>query len=292
MGTVWQNWKFIIMANQEKLNALTDLLKEVLSEGQDIDSAEFPFIVIKGDIDGKGIIWTGQGNNKQFLFAANPDKFFVSETVDLAKGKSFSINNLKVLDEKELGTTVTKSNLREVGRLKGLIVDGGLSVNQYLVYDPNTDRLGIGTDQPNATLSIVDQNIELVLGASEPNVGSIGTYNSANLQLVTDNTARVTIEAGGNIILGNPSAGDVNVTVLGRLGVNVSKPDPRSALHVNGALKFNDKLHLSGREAPTSGAYNEGDIVWNTDPQPGKFVGWVCTRAGNPGLWSGFGRIE
>jgi len=280
------------MANQEKLNALTELLKEVLSEGQDIDSAEFPFVVIKGDIDGKGIIWSGQGNNKQFLFAANPDKFFVSETVDLAKGKSFSINNIKVLDEKELGPTVTKSNLREVGRLKGLVVDGGLSVNQYLIYDPNTDRLGIGTDQPNATLSIVDQNIELVLGAAEPNVGSIGTYNSASLQLVTDNTARITIEAGGNIVLGNPSAGDTNVVVLGRLGVNVSRPDPRSALHVNGALKFNDKLHLSGREAPASGAYNEGDIVWNTDPQPGKFVGWVCTRAGNPGLWSGFGRIE
>lgn len=292
MGTVWQNWKFIIMANQEKLNALTNLLKEILSEGQDIDSAEFPFIVIKGDIDGKGIIWTGQGHNKQFLFASNPDKFFVSETVDLAKGKSFSINNLKVLDEKELGPTVTKSNLREVGRLNGLIVDGGLSVNQYLVYDPNTDRLGLGTDQPNATLSIVDQNIELVFGASEPNVGSIGTYNSADLELVTDNTARITIQAGGNIILGNPSAGDVNVTVLGRLGVNVSKPDPRSALHVNGAIKFNDKLHLSGQEAPTSGAYNEGDVVWNTDPQPGKFVGWVCTKAGNPGLWSGFGRIE
>jgi hypothetical protein len=280
------------MANQEKLNALTDLLKEVLSEGQDIDTAEFPFIVIKGDIDGKGIIWSGHGNNKQFVFATNPDKFFVSEAVDLAKGKSFSINNLKVLDEKELGPTVTKSNLRELGRLKGLVVDGGLSVNQYLIYDPNTDRLGIGTDQPNATLSIVDQNIELVLGAAEPNVGSIGTFNSANLQLVTDNTARITIEAGGNIVLGNPSAGDVNVVVLGRLGVNVSKPDPRSALHVNGALKFNDKLHLSGREAPTSGAYNEGDVVWNTDPQPGKFVGWICTRAGNPGLWSGFGRIE
>jgi hypothetical protein len=280
------------MANQEKLNALTELLKEVLSEGQNIDSAEFPFVVIKGDIDGKGILWSGKGHNKQFLFASNPDRFFVSETIDLSRGKSLSINNVTVLDETELGPTVTKSNLREVGRLKGLIVDGGFSVNQYLVYDPNTDRLGIGTDQPKATLSIVDQNIVLVFGASEPNIGSIGTFNSASLELVTDNTARITIEAGGNIILGNPSAGDVNVTVLGRLGVNVSKPDPRSALHVNGALKFNDKLHLSGIEPPSGGAFNEGDITWNADPQSGRHVGWVCVRAGNPGVWNGFGRIE
>jgi hypothetical protein len=280
------------MASQEKLNALTDLLKEVLSEGQEIDSAEFPYVIIKGDIEGKGILWVGSGHNKQFIFTPNPDRFFISENIELAKGKAISVNNIKIIDEKELGPTITKSNLREVGRLKGLIVDGGLSVNQYLVYDPNTDRLGIGTDQPKATLSIVDQNIELVFGASEPNVGSMGTFNSADLELVTDNTARITIQAGGNIILGNPANGDTKVTILGKLGINVSNPDPRSALHVNGALKFNDKLHLNGGEPPSSGAFNEGDVVWNTYPQPGKFVGWVCTKSGNPGIWNGFGRIE
>ena len=193
------------MASQEKLDALAKLLTEVLAEGQDIDTAEFPYIVIKGDIDGKGILWSGQGHNKQILFASNPDRFFVSETIDIAKGKSISFNNVKALDEKELGPTVVKSNLREVGRLKGLIVDGGMMVNQYLVYDATTDRLGIGTDQPKATLSIVDQNIELVFGASEPNVGSMGTFNSADLEIVTDSTARITVKAGGDIVLGNPA---------------------------------------------------------------------------------------
>jgi hypothetical protein len=120
----------------------------------------------------------------------------------------------------------------------------------------------------------------------------MGTFNSADLELVTDNTARITIGAGGNITLGNPNFGPVQVSVVGSMGINVNNIDPRANLHVNGAVKFNDKLHLSGREAPQSGAYNEGDIMWNSDPQPGKFVGWVCTRAGNPGLWSGFGRIE
>lgn len=275
-----------------KIDDLATLLKEVLNQGQDIDSAEFPYINITGDIDGKGIIWTGQGHNKQFIFSSNPDRFFVSENIDLAKNKSLSINNIKLIDEKELGPTVVKSNLREVGRLNGLIVDGGLSVNQYLVYDANTDRLGIGTDQPKATLNIIDQNIDLVFGASEANVASIGTYNSADLEIITDNTARITVQAGGNIILGNPTAGDINVVVLGKLGINVSKPDPRSTLHVNGALKFNDKLHLSGREPPVSGSFNDGDIVWNASPTSGRFVGWVCTQPGNPGLWSGFGRIE
>jgi hypothetical protein len=280
------------MNKKEKLEQLSSLLQDVLSEEKEITSSEFPYLVIKGDLDGKGILWSGSGHNKQFIFASNPDRFFVSENLELAKGKNLSIQNIKLIDEKELGPSITKSNLQQVGRLKGLIVDGSLSINQYLVYDANTDRLGIGTDQPKATLSIVDQNIELVFGASEPNIASVGTYNSADLELATDNTARITIQAGGNIILGNPATGDVKVTVLGRLGINVSNPDPRSALHVNGALKFNDKLHLNGMSYPTSGAFNEGDIVWNSDPQPNKFVGWVCVKAGNPGIWSGFGRIE
>jgi hypothetical protein len=278
--------------SDQKIESLLTALREVLETGKDVNVAEVPFINFKGDIPGKGLIWSGDGHNKQLIYAANPGRFFVSETIDLAKGKGISVNNVKVIDDTELGSTVTKSNLREVGRLKGLIVDGGLSVNQYLVYDANTDRLGIGTDQPNATLSILDQNIELVFGASEPNVGSMGTFNSADLELVTDNTARLTIGAGGDITLGNPNFGPTKVKIVGSLGVNVSSIDPRTDLHVSGAIKFNDKLHLSGSEAPTSGAFNEGDILWNNNPQPGRFIGWVCTRAGNPGLWSGFGRIE
>jgi hypothetical protein len=110
-------------------------------------------IVFSGDtIDGKGLLWSGRGHTKQFIFNSNPDRFFSSESIDLAKGKSITINNIKVIDEKELGPTITKSNLREVGHLKGLIVDGGLSVGQFMVFDANTSRLGLGTENPNAAV--------------------------------------------------------------------------------------------------------------------------------------------
>ena len=85
------------MASQEKINALLNLLSEVLSDGPEVDSAEFPFLTIKGDINGKGILWSGQGHNKQFLFNSNPDRFFLSENIDLARGKAVSINNIKIL---------------------------------------------------------------------------------------------------------------------------------------------------------------------------------------------------
>jgi len=274
-----------------KIEQLATLIKELHEESSSI-TGSVPYIKIEGDIEGKGILWAGQGYNKQLVYFSKPDRIFLSENLDLAKGKSISVNGIKLLDDQELGPTVTKSNLREVGHLKGLIVDGGLSVNQYLIYDSNTDRLGIGTDQPKATINLIDQNVDLVIGASDINTARIGTYNYTDLELSTDNTPRISITAGGNITLGNPATGDSKVSIIGSLGINVQNPDPRSKLHVNGALKFNDKLHLSGNEPPSGGAFNEGDIVWNNYPHPGKFIGWVCTQSGSPGIWSGFGRIE
>jgi hypothetical protein len=280
------------MASQEKLNALTDLLKEVLQEGQEINSAEFPFIIIKGDINGKGILWNGQGHNKQFIFNSNPDRFFVSENIDLARGKSITINNIKIVDEKELGPTITKSNLKEVGHLKGLIVDGGLSVGQFMVFDNNTNRLGLGTDSPNSAFSIVDDGVELVLGAKDTVKAFIGTFAAHDLELGTNNTASISLLASGNIVIGNPKSGYNKVTMMALVGINTQTPDQRSALHVNGALKFNDKLHFSADQAPTMNSYTKGDICWNDNPQAGKHVGWVCVQSGNPGIWNGFGRIE
>lgn len=283
--------EIVKMAN-EKIESFISTFRELLEQGTDLEFIDVPYVNFKDNIAGKGLIWTGSGNNKQFIFAENPNRFFVSEDLDLAKSKSISINSIKVIDENELGPTITKSNLRELGRLQGLVVDGGMSLNQYLFYDANTDRLGIGTDQPKASISIVDMNIELVLGASDPNVGRIGTFNSADLELITDNTARLTISANGEITLGNLANGPTKVKVQGSLGINVNSIDPRANLHVNGSIKFNDKLHISGSEPPQGGVYIEGDIMWNDNPQLGSYIGWVCIRAGNPGLWRAFGKIE
>lgn len=39
------------------------------------------------------------------------------------------------------------------------------------------------------------------------------------------------------------------------------------------------------------GAAARGDIVYNTAPVSGGYLGWVCTTAGNPGVWKPFGLI-
>jgi hypothetical protein len=41
----------------------------------------------------------------------------------------------------------------------------------------------------------------------------------------------------------------------------------------------------SGAAAPSSGAYNQGDIVFNAAPTAGGPMGWMCVAGGSPGTW-------
>lgn len=300
--------KYITMSKNnidQALAALADALKHIEANEITVDKltvkdlkADIKFeknesVLFSGDrVQGKGLLWKGDGYTKQFVYNIKPDRFFSSESIELSKEKSFNINGVKVLDSESLGSSVTKSNLREVGSLKGLIVEGSMSVNNYLYYNGLTDRLGLGTESPNAAFSVAEMGVEVMLGTDIDRGGIIGTFANHSLDLVTDNTSRISIETNGNIQLGNKNYPPIQVSIHGSLGVNISSPDNRARLDVNGPIKFNNVIHLSGTEAPNSGSFNQGDIVWNSKPQHRKFVGWVCVKTGSPGIWSPFGEIR
>lgn len=39
---------------------------------------------------------------------------------------------------------------------------------------------------------------------------------------------------------------------------------------------------------PTAGQWDRASIAWNTNPEPGGVVGWVCVATGTPGTWRAF----
>lgn len=51
------------------------------------------------------------------------------------------------------------------------------------------------------------------------------------------------------------------------------------------------KVICYGEAAPTASQWQKGDIVFNSLPVSGGFVGWVCVTAGTPGVWRPFGAI-
>ena len=278
------------MKNTTIEHALQTLIDAINQENDPI-ALDSP-VHFKDKVYNKGMLWSGIGHTKQFVLIDKPDRFFSSENIDLAKDKELSINKVKILDENELGPSVVKSNLKEVGRLRGLVVDGALSVNQYLYFDNHTDRLGLGTDEPNAALSIAEDDIEIVIGTDESSTAYIGTYASHAFELKTDNKSRIKVDAGGNIQLGNDNSPPINVKINGSLGIGVNNADPNVDLHVRGSVKFNNHLQTSGTQPPDNGVYSQGDIVWNNKPKQKGCVGWVCIKGGTPGLWAEFGEIR
>ena len=235
---------------------------------------------------GKGLLWKHTDNTKSFVFRANPDRLWSSESLDLAPTASYMIGNSAVLRETELGGSVRTSNLVKVGTLQNLKTSGDLQIDEFIYYESASQRLGFGTESPNGSFSIASLDAEMVIDVNH--ISRIGNYTTSDLEIITDDTARIKIGATGNITLGTTT--DTKVTVTGKLGLNVKNPD--CDIVTAGPVKFQGKKQEVSNEIPTSGVYKVGDLVWNDTPRPTGYVGWVCVREGTPGEWKAFGQIS
>jgi hypothetical protein len=400
----------------------------------------------ENDLNGQGIVW-GTLNTENQLAYRTGGRLWTDMTFDLAPGKSYQINNLDVLTANTLGSTIIRSSLRQLGPLNNLTVVGSSNLGDVVVVDSDTSRVGINTESPNATFSVVDENVEIVLGCKN-GAAAIGAFSKTDLILVTDNTPRVTIRNGevhignknqvatdlfvhgtlyadnvitsqqtsntlvfgsletgftwktsGNdkhlfmndsslwttenfnlisdktfqinnqVVLSATALGDTvisssltsvgvltglnvsgaanlstitaesidtvvlkvdsftvatitsdsltitaggsnalrvdsdfinigsvetskrNVRVFGNVSVNVNQPDSDLDLEVAGNIGFAGRKFISGNSSPQYGSFKQGDTCWNTQPNIGSYMGWVCIASGTPGQWAPFGLI-
>jgi Pectate lyase superfamily protein len=60
----------------------------------------------------------------------------------------------------------------------------------------------------------------------------------------------------------------------------------------SGIYTTKQNVRNSGSEIlPAAGTWTKGDLIYNTNPTPGGYVGWICTVSGTPGTWKEFGLI-
>lgn len=88
----------------------------------------------------------------------------------------------------------------------------------------------------------------------------------------------------GNVLKGSAVAGGASeiVNVDTSIGVGIS---------VFGNVLTTPFAQGYRNAAPTVGTFVKGDITWNSDPDSGEPIGWVCTVGGSPGTWKSFGTI-
>jgi len=236
-------------------------------------------------IYGKGLVWTAEHRARQFIYRGNPDRLWSTESIDIDQEQSYMIGNVPVLSAEELGKTVRTSNLVKVGVLQNLRTQGNLNLDETIFYNSDSQSIGIGTESPKGTINIVSYDSDFVIDSDEEGT-KLGNYSYSNLSIVTDNSPRITINASGHTVLHN------DTTVMAKLGVNVNNVPPDVDLAVRGPISFQQTKMSSGTDAPDAGTYKKGAIVWNTDPKPTGYVGWICVQSGTPGEWKPFGQIK
>lgn len=241
----------------------------------------------EGAAIGLGLFWKEKTGTKQLVLRT--DRIFSSENVDVQHGKHYAIGNVPVLREGELGPTVNTSYLTKVGTLKELNTQGNLSIDGFIFYNSSDNRLGIGTEEANASVSVASLDSEFIIDVEGPNT-RIGNWTTDDLEIVTDNTPRITIASTGKVTLGTNN--ESQIVVNGHLGVGINNPPSDASITTAQGIRIQGVKIETGNSAPDAGSYRKGDIVYNTDPKPTGYVGWVCTRDGTPGVWKPFGQIS
>ena len=190
-----------------------------------------------------------------FYYGAQTDNFDVRESVRI-KGN-------EVLWKDRLGNSVTKSVLQEVGVLKELNVADTLNVFK--------NKVGVNVIEPVGVFGVSDKGIEISLDIKGDS-GYVGTVNSDPFA----------IGSGGEPTL--------YVSHDNKIGIKIKRP--KADLDVAGYIRYQGQTQQYLDAVPTSGNWSQGDIVWNTRPERGTVLGWVCVKPGAPGTWRPFVSID
>jgi len=197
---------------------------------------------------------TVQQNLNQTFFDGFTDTIFTKIQTDGLDLNKITQEGKEVITGNQLGYHIVDSNLRRVGVLEDLQTTGETLLVDTLYVQHG--RVGINTLEPSHSLSVWDQEVEIVASKHSQDTAFIGTARSQNLVLGSNNKQNIVLVPDGSVEVENLSIGPVAMTTGNRIP------------------------NYEGRA---------GHIVWNDTPTAGGSIGWVCI--GGP-RWAAFGRID
>lgn len=218
---------------------------------------------INGEVDKECVFYTNLISETTTSALSNMNRglfdSFSSLVFDKIKNDGLDLNKIQlngndVITDNRLGSTIINSNLQHLGVLKELQVSGESLLAETLYVTPK--RVGINTIEPSGALAIWDQEIEIVASKKSADVGSFGTPRKQRLILTANGKENIVLDTDGSAVI--------------------------NELRI-GPMKF-----TSAAEPPNY-VSQRGHVVWNTNPNPGGPMGWICLGAAN---WANFGIID
>lgn len=174
-----------------------------------------------------------------------------TEGLDLNK---ITIDGTEVVKSNALGSALVNSNLQTLGELKELRVSGESIIAQTLYVTQR--RVGINTIEPSAALSVWDDEIEIVAKKKSQNIGFLGTSRQQKLVISSNNKDNIVLLEDGTTQIDNLQIGAMRFTTA---------------------------------NSPPNFVSERCHVVWNTNPNPGGPLGWICLGGAN---WANFGIID
>jgi hypothetical protein len=199
------------------------------------------------------------------------DRLWADSDLDLSAGHVYKIDNTPILSANELSVTVTKSNLREIGTLKSLEVSGTATLAEFAHFNSLNGRLGLGTTDANASISILDHDVEIAIGSPEPGIAHFGTYSTSDVAIISDNIPRILVKSNGEIVIGSEAGKTGVLRVHGSLHVDNFVSDTR--IERNSPLEF---------KANRDGSIYGLGLIWSAD----RITRQLIMRDGPDRLWA------
>lgn len=213
------------------------------------------------DISSPGFAKVINATTEQVKNDLNQDLFenYSSLLFDKIKQDGLDLSRI-TLDGKELvnGTHLSNgiitSNLKRVGVLDDLQVRGEMLVaNSFFV---GKQRIGINTLEPTHSLTIWDDDTEIIAGKKQPGMAQLGTSRPQALVLTSNLKNNLLLNPDGSVTIAHLNLGQVSLS-----------------------------------SSPTPPNYNapKGTVVFNANPSLGGPMGWVSL---GDARWANFGIIE
>lgn len=166
---------------------------------------------------------------------------------------SVKVQDRPIVENNGLNSYITVSNLRKLGLLVELEVDGETLLDNTLYV--RSGKMGLNTTEPQYTLDFWDQEVQLIATKRERDAAFFGTVKPQRLVIGTNTRDQLVLLPNGDI--------EVESITIGKI---------RQA---SAAWQPTDNRQI-------------GTIVWNEQPKIGDPIGWVSLGGAR---WARFGTI-
>ena len=215
-----------------------------------VGSAVMQDLVVKGTINTDNLSWHSLADNiaektlnkisdtwREQLVKEVADQISV-QGIDF---KDVKVNGTPLVNGNTLSSTITETNIQNVGTLRKLYVAGETSLNETVTVVKK--RLGINTEEPEMALSVWDEEVSITLGKYKEKLAYVGTNRDQGLVIGVNRKPQIEISADG-------------MTSIKKLRIGVHQ--------------------LSYEPAVPGWLGTKGDVVFNSNPGLDKPFAWVC----------------